>query len=172
MEALKEHTIAFTGLREGLHTFHYRIGREFFDVLNEDELKGGDLRVTVDLDKGTHMLVTNIHIEGTVALHCDACNAPLDLPVAGDQRQIFRLHSEEETFDDEEIVGLSDSAHDINLSHYIYECMSLAMPIRRVHPEGGCDPDVVFALDRSETDNDAPVDPRWDALRSLKEDKN
>ena len=84
-----------------------------------------------------------------------------------DQRQIFRMAEDEES-DDDELVMLDAKAHSINLTHYIYECLRLALPIRPVHPAGQCDPEVVNALIERTTENEQHPDPRWDALRALK----
>jgi uncharacterized protein len=168
MNALADHTIAFTGLKDGLHTFHYRIGQEFFDAAAEEELLGGDLRVTVDLQKGPTMLVTNIHVDGTVKVLCDRCNAPLDFPVKGDQRQIFQFTGRDADTDDEEMVGLDPSDHQVNLTHYIYECIRLHLPFRRVHPDGQCDPEVDLG-EVAPSDTEVAPDPRWEALKALKD---
>jgi uncharacterized metal-binding protein YceD (DUF177 family) len=90
--------------------------------------------------------------------------------VKGDQRQIFKLTDEQE-MDDEELVALDVHAHEVNLSHYLFECISLHMPIRHVHPEGQCDPEVEEAFNRIKVDEEPEPDPRWDALRALKEDE-
>lgn len=171
MDPLQEHTIAFTGLKDGRHEFRYGIGDDFFAAAGEDEIQGGDLRATVELDKSPSMLVANIHVEGTVDVLCDHCNAPLAHPVKGDQRQIFRLHGPEGFSDDEEVEVLDAGAHTINLTHYLYECIRLAMPIRRVHPEGQCDPEV--SLDDTPDSDERPADPdpRWAALNALKDQR-
>lgn len=169
MEALSEHTIAFSGLKDGLHEFTFELGQAFFDAAGEEEFEGGRVNVLVKLDKSTSMLVTNIHVEGPVAVRCDHCNAPLDLVLSGDQLQIFRL-TDDEQYDDDELVALGGHEHSVNLTHYIYECLRLALPARHVHPKGQCDPDVEQALGRLSVEHaHEPVpDPRWDALKELK----
>jgi uncharacterized metal-binding protein YceD (DUF177 family) len=102
-------------------------------------------------------------------VHCDRCAAPLGLRVSGSQRQIFRLNSTEE-FDDEELVGLEAGATAVNLTHYIYECLRLALPSRHVHPPGQCDPDVAAVLERITVDRQA-TDPRWNILDQLKTER-
>ena len=49
----------------------------------------------------------------------------------------------------------------------------LALPSRSVHPEDGCDPKMLDLLDEHalwepEESEEAPSDPRWDALKKLK----
>ena len=180
MEPLPEHTIQFSGLKDGQHRFAFELGDAFFAATGMDEYElGGQVQATVIMDKSDHLLVTTIHVEGHANMPCDHCNAPLRQPVKGDQRQIFQL-SGEAAIDDEELVGLSADAHEVNLTHYLFECISLSLPIRHVHPEGQCDPEAEAALGRVQVDeqpdgtsaHEAQADPRWDALKTLKDREN
>ncbi len=171
MEALAEHTIHFSGLKDGSHTFEFALGMPFFQATGMEEYElGGDVKAKVDLDKSEHLLVAHIHVDGYVTVPCDHCNVPMSQPVQGDQRQIFKL-TEEPEVDDEELVALDVHAHEVNLTHYLFECISLHMPIRHVHLEGQCDPEVEEAFNRIKVDEEPEPDPRWDALKALKEDK-
>ncbi len=167
MEALPEHTIAFTGLKDGQHRFDWELGQAFFDAAHEEEFDGGRVAVTVTLDKAPNLLVANLHVAGSVHTTCDHCAAPFDLLVQGDQRQIFQLHGDPDQ-DDDELVTLDPRAHSINLTHYIYECLRLALPARHVHPEGQCDPEVDAVLKEHAVEHEPVPDPRWDALKNLK----
>lgn len=167
MEALVEHTIPFTGLSDGLHEFQFELGKPFFEAAGEEEFEGGHVQVDVTLHKSPTMLVTNIHVEGPVSVRCDRCNAPMEFPLKGEQRQIFQLHGEDQE-DDDELVTLDNRAHSINLTHYIYECLRLALPARHVHEPGGCDPEVDAALGRLALEHEPVPDPRWEALNQLK----
>lgn len=172
MEALSEHTIQFSGLKDGAHAFEFTLEKPFFLATGMEEYElGGHVKAKVELDKSEHLLVANIHVDGHVTVPCDHCNAPLDQPVHGDQRQIFKLTDEQE-MDDEELVALDLRAHEVNLTHYLFECISLHMPIRHVHPEGQCDPEVDAALKKIEVEHDPEPDPRWNALKALKDTPN
>jgi uncharacterized protein len=167
VEALADHTIAFSGLKDGQHTFEWTLGQDFFQAAHEEEFQGGDVRVLVTLDKTTTLLVANIRANGTVSTTCDRCAALFNMPLTGEQRQIFQLHGEDDPEDDE-LVTLDAKAHSINLTHYIYECLRLALPARHVHPEGQCDPEVDEVLSRHAVEHEPVPDPRWDALKNLK----
>ncbi len=167
MDPLKEHTIPFVGLKDGQHEFQFELGKAFFEAAGEEEFEGGQVQATVTLDKSPTMLITNIHVEGPVALRCDHCNGPMDLPVKGDQVQVFRFTGDGEE-DDGELVTLDTSAHTVNLTHYLYECLRLAVPARRVHAPGQCDPEVEKVLGELSVDHEPVPDPRWEALNQLK----
>lgn len=172
MEAQQEHTIPFTGLKDGAHEFNYVLDDAFFAAASDDELEGGTMHMRVDLVKTPTTLVAHLHADGEVRVHCDRCNGPMACPVIGDQQQIFHLngHGHFEGDEDDEVVGLDASATEINLTHYFYECVRLALPIRHVHPEGKCDPEVVRAMAGTPEPDPTP-DPRWAALNALKKKK-
>jgi uncharacterized protein len=167
MDALKEHTIAFSGLKDGAHAFQFQLGEAFFSAAGEEEMEGGEVLVDVALDKSTTLLVVDLHAKGTVDLRCDHCNAPLAFALEGSQKQIFRLTGEEQ-YDDGELVSLEAGAHSVNLTHYIYECLRLALPIRHVHAPGECDPEVEQVLERLRVAQEPMPDPRWGVLDQLK----
>lgn len=167
VEALADHTIAFTGLKDGQHRFDFELDQAFFDAAHEEEFHSGQVHVAVTLDKSETLLIALLALSGTVNTTCDRCNAALDLPVKGSQRQIFQLHGDPDP-DDDELVTLDAKAHSINLTHYIYECLRLALPARHVHAPGQCDPDVEAALGKLSVEHEPVPDPRWDALNKLK----
>ncbi|HRH69393.1 MAG: DUF177 domain-containing protein [Flavobacteriales bacterium] len=167
MEPLQDHTIAFSGLKDGEHAFRFILEQPFFDASGEEEWEGGNVTVDVTLDKSASLLVANMHATGTVTLRCDRCNAPLHFPLNGKQRQIFSLSGEEQ-MDDDELVSLDAREHSINLTHYIYECLRLALPIRHVHAPGQCDPEVEKVLSKLIVEHEPTPDPRWEVLKELK----
>lgn len=167
MDALKEHTIAFTGLKDGAHAFRFQLGSSFFEASGDEDMHGGDITVDVTMDKNPTLLVVEISAKGTLDLLCDHCNAPLAFALEGKQMQVFRLTGEEE-YDDGELVSLEAGAHSVNITHYIYECLRLALPIRHVHPAGECDPEVVKAYERLRVQHEPIPDPRWGVLDQLK----
>ncbi|MCW5899578.1 MAG: DUF177 domain-containing protein [Flavobacteriales bacterium] len=162
-----EHSIPFTGLKDGTHAYRFEIGREFLMSVGEDEITDGQVTVDVTLDKSTTMIVAEIHVEGPVTVHCDRCDGAMECRLSGNQRQIFQLNATED-LDDDELVALPPQAHTIDLGHYIYECVRLALPARHVHAPGQCDPEAEAALNRLAVEKEPVPDPRWAALQELK----
>lgn len=171
MEERSEHTIAFQGLKDGRHQFRFELGEAFLKATGVEDFLGGTLHAEVELDKNGQLLDARIHLEGSIRMLCDHCNVPMDQPVKGDQRQIFKFTGED-VGDDDELVAMGPDAVQINLTHYFFECLSLHLPIRHVHPAGQCDPDVEHALEQVLV-HPAPVtDPRWAGLEALKNKDN
>lgn len=166
MEPLHEHTIAFSGLKDGAHEFVFELGDAFFQAAAEEAFDGGAVTATVQMDKSPTLLVVNLHVRGPVSVRCDRCNGPLQVALKGDQRQIFKL-TDDEGIDDDELVAIGSQAHSVNLTHYLYECVRLTLPARNVHAPGQCDPEVEAVLNRHIVDQEPAPDPRWDALKEL-----
>ena len=171
MEAQKDHTIQFNGLKDGTHPFTFSLGEAFFTASNDEEWVGGAVVATVRLDKAPAMLVVHLRTQGEVFLNCDHCNSRMSFPIEGEQRQVFNLTGREQFEEDDDVIGLDPDDQEINLTHYFYECIRLALPIRRVHPEGQCDPDVDKALTERITDRGPSADPRWEVLNTLKKQR-
>ena len=166
MKALKEFVIPFVGLKEGVHDFVFEINTAFFDSFEYSEIDKGDVHVDVSLEKKERMLIFNFRLRGEVELACDRCRAPMNLPIVGDDRLIIKFGKEWEE-ESEEILIIPETDSHIDISSFIFEYIMLKLPIQRVHPEGEglCDQSVVEKLEQH---TQADTDPRWAALKDLK----
>ena len=97
----------------------------------------------------------------------------------------FGDHDEELT---EEIEIIRRNTAQINVARYIFDFIVLSLPMKKLHPSqrSGADDDsaeptgeegtLVYssgapadeAATDEATDDDAPIDPRWEALKKLK----
>jgi uncharacterized protein len=169
-----QYQIAFSGLNPGTHQFDFQIGDKFFEQVKDDEISGGEVSVFVTMAKEERMMDFHLTISGKVRVSCDRCNEPMDFEVRGNERLIIKLgdHYYEES---EDVQVIPDTAHQFDLSPFIYEYIHLLLPIRRVHPEdengsSQCDPEIIKKL--NELSERHVVDPRWDVLTHLKEKNN
>ena len=170
---LSEFDIVFKNLHEGLYNYHYEIGPNFFEQMEDSLVESGKLKVNVDLNKQNTLLTLNFTIKGTVQTQCDRCLEALSLPVSCKGKMIVKFG---EVYDEpsEEIVVLAYDTHQINVAQYIYEFIGVNLPIQRVHPNNSCDPEMIAKLDAykiAPPAEDAPTDSRWDELKKLL-DKN
>jgi len=75
-----------------------------------------------------------IALSGKVQVQCDRCLEYFELPVEFEGQLIIRF-SETEKEPLEDIVFLHPEEDRIDLKHYLYESISLSLPIRKVHPD-------------------------------------
>ena len=166
----KEFLIPFGGEKLGKHEHRFEITKSFFESgLVQEELDIIESHVHLDfvLDKQSAMLNLHFDFSGSITIPCDRCNAPLNLPIESSDTLFakFSLGGFETTDD---VITIPDSDSHIDIGSYAHEFLWLALPMRRVHEEGDCDPTVIQKLKELEPDKEENTDPRWDALKNLK----
>lgn len=168
---MKDLIIPFKGLKDAVHLFESKLDKSFFDEFSPEDLDGGNVTVRINLDKKPHLMVFNIEIEGFVRVICDRCLEFYEQEVyfEGKFYVKFGEKNEEET---EELIVLSREEYEVDLSKFVFDSIYLSLPIMRVHPddENGdstCDPDMLDKLSEHQTEINN-IDPRWEALRNLK----
>ena len=110
-----------------------------------DTVSDADLDVSAVVTKEHGRMALDLSITGNVTVKCDRCLADLTVPVDIQVpfSVMFSSYAADADADgdgaDEVILLDSDSA-DIDLSQIIYDYVSLSLPIKKVHPDGQCDP--------------------------------
>jgi uncharacterized metal-binding protein YceD (DUF177 family) len=170
-EKMEKYQIQFSGLKPGTHSFDFNLDQSFFEHYNFTDISGSDIEVHIEMEKEDRMIVFRFDIRGSVNSVCDRCGDPLVVRIDGQQGLVVKLsdHNEEES-EDVQIVKESEGRFD--LSRFIYEYVSLMLPVHRVHEddvEGRslCNPDILDKLEKLK-ESHAP-DPRWEVLKKLKE---
>jgi uncharacterized metal-binding protein YceD (DUF177 family) len=178
VDRLKDYSISFKGLKDGLHKFEYQIGASFFGLFKEPLVENGKLNAVVTLNKSQKLLIVDFDIKGTVNSICDKCLGPLEIEVESSERIYFNFGIEYAE-QSEEIIVLPYEEHQINVAQWIYEFIILNLPLRHVHAddENGnptCDAGMIEKLgeyivgeDKISEKKEGISDPRWDALKKL-----
>jgi len=171
---MKDLVIPFSGMKEGDYSFSVVLDNTFFESLEFSEIKKGNVKVAIEMERRQHLLNLDITINGFVELDCDRCGNTYNQPIEDHRNVVVNLNSDH--FEDEDdLISIPQSQNDFDLTQYIYEYIVLAIPAKRVCPENvGCDPDVIQKLDQlhpgeKQNEDDHATDPRWDALKNLKD---
>ena len=171
MKPFAEYKIPFLGLKVGTHHYQFTLKDEFFEAFEYSEISNADIRVELELEKQSTMMVLDFQLEGTVELICDRCGDPVHQAVETNQRLILKLGSENSGTTDDDIIVLGPSESDINVAHYLYEYSHLALPARHVHEtEEECNQEVMAALSKYMVQNDNRNE--WAALKNLHFEEN
>ena len=160
------------GLAPGRNEFRLRAGKEFFEPFENPEILGADLSVAVSIERTGHDFDVDCTLEGTLTVACDRCLEELDIPVDAHPRLRFRFGPAAEEEDDplRETVCLAPSATELDLQQAVYDYACLAVPLHKVHPEGGCNPDTIRYINGSEVSSETPaeaLDSPFAGLRDL-----
>ena len=177
MGKIESYILPFVGLSLGKHLYNFDIADAFFENLSYSEVKKGNLKLELTLDKQSNMLLLDFHIKGTVHIPCDRCMDNFDLPIECKEQLIVKIGGTE-LDDNEEMLSISATEYEINIAQPIYEYIILSLPYRRIHPPGkkgkrGCNPEVIKKLEEIAVNTNTKevkkeADPRWDALRNFK----
>lgn len=179
MKSLQEYRIPFTGLKLGKHQFDFDIDERFFKEYEYSLVKNGNLKVLLEMDKQETMLLLDFSIKGEIFSTCDVCLSAYPTQAVVHERQIVKFSDDENLEDDtDEIIVLGRHEHEIDVSQLIYEYINLAVPlINRCDDEGNtewCDKGMVEklkSLSAAKEEENTDADPRWDALKNIKNDK-
>ncbi len=175
MNEIKEYHISFSGLKDGLHSFDFEIGKKFFQAFENDRIQDSNLKLELEMDKQETMILFYFSIAGEVEVECDRCIEMYTQAVEVEEKLIVKFGHE--TFEEaENILVLNDREHEIKLEQYIYEFIMLSLPMRLVHPESedgepGCHPEFLETYNEpDDADEEEEMDPRWEALKKLKKE--
>lgn len=142
MKLEQKYSIAYKGLKNGLHEVDFDVDGALFKAYESKEIKDGRCKVHVDIDKSDTQLILDVTIDGHVVCECDRCLEDCTIPVHFDGRLTVFVSDHQGEYDGD-YMWVSPDEEDINLMQYIYESIVLSLPYRRVHPDGECDPDMM-----------------------------
>lgn len=174
MKVLREFHISFAGLKDGQHSFDFQIGKAFFEAFEEDRIEDSKIRLKLKLNKSDSMLQWDFEFDGEVEIACDRCTGLFWHPIELEEMLIVKF-GPETIEESENVLVLNETEHEIHLEQYIYEFISLSLPMRLTHPEdeeGNSDCNMEF-LENFENDTEPEeeeIDPRWAALKNLKKE--
>lgn len=139
------------------------------------------------------MFDLSFKLDGVAYVPCDRCLDDVEIPIDTTAKLIIKF-GHEYSEESDEVIVIPEEEGEINLAWFIYEFVALAIPMKHVHAPGKCNKSMSSKLkkhsarqaDDEEVDGDddgfeyeedtvvdeAPQDPRWDALKDLLENNN
>ncbi len=177
MNELRQYDINIQGLDLKRYEYDFTSGDRFFAALEQELISSGQVQTHLILDKSETMIRLHFTIQGHVGQVCDRSLDDYDelVDVKQDYTLKFADHNQELT---DEIELIERGTAVINVARYIFEFISLSLPMKKLHPrfrnedeqdDNDSDIKLIYRSDSDEpTDADnGPVDPRWAALRKL-----
>lgn len=173
MDKFRNYDIAFSGLKNGKHTFRFEIDKKFFQLFDtEQEFTQPRIVAEILMDKHTTFLELWIKTSGTVQLICDLTNDPFDHMIENELEVLVKF-GEEYDDSDGDVITIPKTDHAFNAAQLIYEDVMLSIPMKKVSPH--ITEEVLKVLEQYRPEEieekEEEVDPRWEALKKLK-DKN
>ncbi|WPP48318.1 YceD family protein [Catalinimonas niigatensis] len=180
MKNLAHFDIDIYKLANKQYKYQYQIDKSFFDHFENSPVEKGDLRLEVTFDKQENLITVLFDIKGSVELECDRSLEKFDYPVEIHERVLYQYGEEEQELSDE-IIIITNDTQKINVAQHIYEFIILSVPMRKIHPKYAeeenpfVEGEIIFSSSTghgsekdSNEEDESSVDPRWDALKNLK----
>jgi len=137
--------IDIKGIAPGEHRYDFHVDGSLFEVYENDTVSDADVDVSALLVKGAGYLRLTLEMSGEVTVACDRCLADLDIPVDVVQSFVVKFpgsaDEDQECAEDEILMG--PDASELDLSQVIYDYICTSLPIRKVHEDGKCDPEMM-----------------------------
>lgn len=150
--------IPLNGLSARKLNFQWHVGKEFFVGFGDSDIVDAQIVADVSVEKSGNYIGVDCALDGTITVPCDRCLEDLEIPVSEMVRLSVKFGSEPSdpsvasmTEDEREVVYLSAEEASMDMAQIIYDYSMLAIPLQRVHPDGGCNPDAIKYL-KSEAD--------------------
>lgn len=178
MNDLSTYWIDIIGLTNKVHEFRYSIEDKFFRNFEGSDVSKGSLQCLVELTKNDNFINLRFDITGKVELVCDRSLDRFDYPLAI-RKNILLKYGEEDREIDDEIEMISRNRQGINVGQYIYEFIGTAVPMKKLHPRYSGEESrevgdqLVYTSDTQKDDDQEDIeDPRWEALKKLRNNLN
>lgn len=179
--------IPLINLTEGSHKFEYILDDQYFMLIGDadSDIKRGKVNVEVLVKRVSSTFEFNFTLNGEVFVPCNRCLDDMSMEIDTTNRLVVKF-GKEYSEESDEIVVIPEDEGEINIAWFLYEFVTLSIPMKHVHAPGKCNKMMTSKLNRhkavSSTDDssddddldesedevvDEPNDPRWDALKGL-----
>ena len=158
--------IPFSGLALGHHALKFRVNDAFLETFAYDELFDCKIDVEIDLERTERFLKLDFHFSGTCFVSCDRCLDALEVPIDSEESLIVNFGNDNDF--ESEVWTISSKEHELNLDNFVYETLVLLRPFSVMHAIENCNPKMIAKL-QAPALSASEEDPRWDALKVLKD---
>lgn len=126
-------------LEKKKHVFEFSLNADFFLRFQHPDINGGNANVTITVEKLSNYMNVVVDFSGELVVSCDRCLDDLAVPVEGENILSVRFAEAPEEQENEEedlkedVMYVDGGDEELDLTHYVYESICLALPIQRVH---------------------------------------
>jgi len=159
-------------LENGTHHFQFELVPDFFETFENNLVEDGFGKASLIMDKSESMMALSFTIEVDVLLICDVSLESYRESLICQKKHIVKFSLTSEELSDE-ISTIDMGMQILNVSGYIYEFVSLEIPMKKVHPRlrGQERADLVYKYETpslNDQEQENKIDPRWEVLKKIK----
>ncbi|MCD7899023.1 MAG: DUF177 domain-containing protein [Bacteroides sp.] len=188
MGKFDKYRIDLKGMQADILTEEYLLDNIFFADIDGPEVQKGKVKVALQVKKTARAFELSFQIDGSVWVPCDRCLDEMELPINTSEKLMVKFGR---TYGEEgDIIVVPEEDGDVNVAWFMYEFISLAVPMKHVHAPGKCNKAMTGKLSKhlrttpdDEKDDDfgdsisvdleadeeteTPIDPRWNDLKKI-----
>ncbi len=135
----REFEIAFVGLKPGIHEYNYEVDEKFFANYQQTDFSHCQANIKLKLEKNTSFMMLKFEVGGSVNVVCDRCGNTLPMDLWDEFNMVVKqVENPDEMNDNEEdpdIFYISRNESHIHVADWIYEFVSLSIPMQRMCDE-------------------------------------
>ena len=147
MGKFQKFKIQLAGLGEGVYERDFKIDTDFFRNMECNDVIDADVDVHMRLEHKHGTYYCHFELKGMMHIPCDRCLDPMEHPVDTTFDIAVKYGPEfDDSSDDVLIIPETDAC--LNVAYMLYDTMILTIPIRHVHPQGGCNKAMAGVLQR------------------------
>lgn len=168
-------SVPYIGLKDGIHSFVFDAGNDFFAKFEHSPVTEGSFVIRLDIDKRPGLSDLTFNISGHFATTCDRCLSDISLKTKGDYHLLLKVS--DITSDDDEVIFISADEATLRLDQVIYEFICISLPLINVYDceneiPRPCNDEVLNKLTTSSEEPDTNENNIWGSLKGLNLDSN
>ena len=179
MKVLDAYQIPILSLEDKSYRYTFEGADDFFQAFEQEWVEKGQFHSVVELNKSATMIQVGLKIEGSIRLICDRSLEEFDYPFEVDEKLIYKYsdHSEEMG---NNLFLIDRKSPKLDLSQDLFDFIALQVPMKKLHPryiheaealEGN---QFIYSTEKVLDDHstekaEEDMDPRWAALKNLKD---
>ena len=194
MGKFDKYKIDLKGMQADSCRYEFVLDNLFFANIDSPEVQKGKVNVVLVVKKTSRAFELNFQTDGIVWVPCDRCLDDMEQPVSSTDKLLVKF-GHEYAEEGDNLIVIPEEEGEINVAWFMYEFIALAIPMKHVHAPGKCNKAMSSKLSKhlrttpdDEMDEDAfvpdeagnelvnddtetAVDPRWDELKKILEDR-
>jgi uncharacterized metal-binding protein YceD (DUF177 family) len=155
MTSKREYEIAFVGLKQGEHEYHYTLEDTFFKEKGAEDVENMHATVKLTLDKNVGFMILKFQTGGNAQVNCDRCGNLTQVQLWDEFQMIVKLIENPEEMNEQEedadVFYIARSESHLEVSNWLYEFVILSIPVQNICGEDEqkqslCNKDVLAKL--------------------------
>lgn len=139
MGTLKAYQLPLASIPQGESDRAYTLDTEFFRAMEQCDVLAADVHVDLHVDHRNDAYRLLFRLKGSIDIPCDRCLEPMAHAVDVEEPLTVKYGEEEDDSTDGLLV-VPESLVSLDLAPLLCDMVLLSIPMRHIHPEGGCDP--------------------------------